>query len=59
MTKEVYFHRYCPKCKNEKTLECESPCNECLGEPPNEDSHMPVNFDPKSNSEWADGLEHK
>lgn len=43
-TKEVYFSDYCSKCKHERVLETEDPCNECLTYPSNEDSHKPVNF---------------
>lgn len=40
--KEVFFHLYCETCKHYKTPEHEDPCNECLNEPSNENSHKPV-----------------
>lgn len=47
MTKEVNFHEYCSKCIFEKKDQGEDPCNECLYNPGNEDSHKPVNFKEK------------
>lgn len=47
-TKEVFFHQYCPTCENHDLPESEDPCNECLGEPSNENSHKPVNYKEKS-----------
>ena len=47
MTKEVYFDQYCSRCLFEKKPEDEDPCNECLYNPGNEDSHKPVNFKKK------------
>lgn len=46
--KEVYFHEYCKTCKNYKLDESEDPCNECLNEPSNEDSHKPVYWEEDS-----------
>lgn len=48
--KEVYFDKYCGKCKYEKLTENESPCNECMGEPANLYSHKPVRFEEKERS---------
>lgn len=48
MRKEVYFGDYCPKCKFYETEETDDPCNECLNEPSNEDSHKPVRFQKSS-----------
>ena len=42
--KEVYFGDYCPKCKHYDTPEDDDPCNECLNNPSNEDSHKPVRW---------------
>lgn len=42
--KEVRFDLYCKTCKYYKLDESEDPCNECLNEPSNEDSHKPVNW---------------
>ena len=41
---EVYFHEWCSKCKYRDLAERELPCNDCLAEPSNEDSHKPVYF---------------
>ncbi len=43
-TKEVRFDLYCKTCKDYKLEESQDPCNECLNEPSNEDSHKPVNW---------------
>ena len=45
--KEVYFHEYCKTCKHEKLEEKFDPCNECLDEPANLQSHKPVRWEPK------------
>lgn len=45
--KEVDFHSYCPKCKNEKVKEEDDPCYECLQEPCNLNSSKPVNYEAK------------
>lgn len=45
--KEVYFDKYCSKCKYEKTDSGEEPCNECLAYFVNVNSHKPVNFKEK------------
>lgn len=45
--KEVYFHEYCKQCKHEKVKETENPCDECLGEPINWNSHRPVKYEEK------------
>lgn len=48
--KEVYFDQYCDKCEAKGVPEHEDPCNECLTNPGNWDSHKPVNFKPKEGS---------
>lgn len=45
--KEVYFHEYCKKCRYEKTEQHEEPCNECLLEPLNWNTHRPVKYEEK------------
>lgn len=45
--KMVEFYKYCKKCKHEKLPDGEEPCNSCLTEPVNEDSVIPVKFEPK------------
>lgn len=42
--KEVYYDEYCYICKYKNTEETEDPCNECLTQPYNFDSHKPINF---------------
>lgn len=46
--KEVYFDKYCKDCKWFKTDESEDPCDDCLTQPVNVDSHKPVNYEPKT-----------
>lgn len=45
--KEVYFDQYCKTCKYEKTNENAYPCDECLEEPANVNSHKPVKWEEK------------
>lgn len=45
MNKIVNFDIYCKTCKHKGVLETEDPCNECLTNPANEDSHKPVNYE--------------
>lgn len=47
-TKEVYYHKYCNKCKHleENESNPESACWDCLEEPTNENSHKPLYFEP-------------
>lgn len=42
--KEVYFYKYCKTCTNRKLKENEEPCESCLAEGKNMDSHKPVNY---------------
>ena len=42
--KEVWFWMYCRHCKFKNTHESQSPCNECLDNPSNKDSHKPINY---------------
>ena len=42
--KFVEFDKYCDKCAHKETNEWEEPCNECLSNIVNENSHKPVNF---------------
>ena len=46
-TKEVYFWKYCENCKYYTTDDSEDPCDLCLGNPMNLDSHKPVYFEEK------------
>lgn len=45
--KEAYFHEYCKKCKFENVDDVKDPCNECLEQPYNFNSHKPINFKDK------------
>ena len=45
--KEVYFWEYCKTCKYADTVETDDPCNECLNNPSNENSHKPVRWEDK------------
>jgi hypothetical protein len=45
--KEVYFDQYCKLCKYQALTEDKDPCDECLDNPVNTDSHKPVNFKEK------------
>ncbi|MCC8151363.1 MAG: hypothetical protein LIO96_07910 [Lachnospiraceae bacterium] len=45
--KEVDFHTYCPTCKYAKQAENEKPCDACLEECVNVNSHKPVKWEEK------------
>lgn len=45
--KEVYFDKYCKTCKHKDLKETEAPCDECLCESLNLDSHKPVRYEEK------------
>lgn len=42
--KEVIFHEYCPKCEYWARGEHEDPCEDCIAQPWNENSHKPIGF---------------
>lgn len=42
---EVYFDQYCSSCKHFNKEDYEDPCNECLENPVNINSHKPVNYE--------------
>ena len=44
---EVYFDQYCDKCKYGDLPEWKDPCNDCLSEPANLNSHKPVRWEEK------------
>ena len=46
-TKEVYFDIFCPLCEHWKTNEADSPCDECLAQGYNENSHTPIKYKAK------------
>lgn len=48
--KEVYFDQYCKSCKYHGLEESKDPCNDCLAEPSNTNSHKPMNYESKNNS---------
>lgn len=43
--KEVYFDQYCKSCKHHGLEESKDPCNDCLAEPGNTNSHKPMNYE--------------
>lgn len=45
--KEVYFDQYCKTCKHWLLNDTEEPCNECLDNPTNTESHKPINYKPE------------
>lgn len=45
--KEVHFHEYCKSCKHKNIKNTEEPCDKCLGEPTNLNSHKPVKYEKK------------
>ena len=45
--KEVFFYKYCHKCKHEDCREADEPCSTCLNNPVNDFSHKPINFKEK------------
>lgn len=45
--KEVYFDKYCEKCKFFSLKDYEEPCNECLDTPFNEYTSKPVKWKEK------------
>lgn len=45
--KEVYFSQYCSRCAHLERDGGDDPCDECLNNPSNTDSHKPVNFEEK------------
>lgn len=42
--KLVQFENYCKTCAHKKVVETDEPCNTCLTNPANENSHKPVNY---------------
>lgn len=42
--KLVEFNQYCYKCVYKDLLDIQEPCNECISNPVNENSHKPVKF---------------
>lgn len=49
--KEVLFGKFCPECEFAEKSENEEPCDECLEQFYNQDSHKPVKFKEKSNGD--------
>lgn len=45
--KEVYFYEYCKTCKYRAVKNVDEPCNECLSEPTNLNTHRPVKYEKK------------
>lgn len=49
--KFVLFNKWCKHCVHSEKKENEEPCDHCLEEPINTDSHKPVLFKQKDNEE--------
>ena len=52
----VDFATWCPKCDFKALNEADDPCNECLTNPTNIDSRIPVNYKgerPTTKSDWV------
>ena len=47
--KEVFYDKYCKTCKHGDKKDYENPCNDCLNQPANVDSHKPVYYINKEN----------
>ncbi len=45
--KEVYFDQYCKTCEYWLLNDADEPCNECLDNPTNTESHKPINYKPE------------
>ena len=43
--KEVFYYQYCKTCKYKDVDDVKDPCNECLDEPYNLNSHKPVKYE--------------
>lgn len=48
--KEVYYHEYCKKCKHRNVANTDMPCDECLSEPLNWNTHRPVKYEEKEST---------
>lgn len=48
--KGVYLDQYCKSCKHHGLEESKDPCNDCLAEPSNTNSHKPMNYESKNNA---------
>lgn len=48
--KEVYFERYCPLCIYSSYPETVEPCDDCIAQSVNEDSHKPLYFKKRTKS---------
>ena len=46
--KMVNFNWACPRCIHKDVPETKDPCNVCLAQPVNENSHKPVNYIPEN-----------
>lgn len=46
--KEVYYNLYCSRCKHKDLKESEDPCDTCLENPFQVDSHKPQEFEEKN-----------
>ena len=44
---EVYFDQYCKTCKHKDLEDFKDPCNRCLDNPMNANSHKPIMWEEK------------
>lgn len=47
--KEVYFNQYCKTCKHWEEPENEEPCDSCLAQGANFQSHKPSKYEERRN----------
>lgn len=47
---EVYFDQYCNTCKHKDNPESEPPCDECLENPTNLNTHKPYRYEERDNT---------
>lgn len=45
--KEVHFHDYCKSCRHKNVAENKTPCDECISEATNLNTHRPVKYEKK------------
>lgn len=55
--KEVYFDQYCKSCKYHGLEESKDPCNDCLAEPSNTNSHKPMKAKTILDAEKKDAID--
>lgn len=56
ITKLVNYAQYCKNCEYLDKSMYEDPCHECLGTPARENSHKPLHFKGRKNSQKKHGV---